>query len=125
MGAEDVQTLGVASGAVDGGAATVDDVRAVVDDAMRAGSDATNAKYEALERQIVVLGDSVALLASSDEASESEDGETVYLVRLAPEQVDTFKAFARVLTTEGLLLVIVFAIACGLMVWQVFSSRWV
>lgn len=101
---------------------TLDNVKDVVEGAFKSSSDATNQKYDALERQIVVLGDSVALLTSAED-SKSE-GESVTLVRLVPEQVDKAMAGFRILTTEGLILIILLALQCGLTAYHIFSGRW-
>lgn len=101
----------------------MDELKTVIDDAVRAGSDATNAKYDALERQIIVLGDSVAMLSSSNDSDE-DGADSVYLVRLAPEQVDRAMAGFRVLCTEGLLLMALVGALCGLFGWFIFSGRW-
>lgn len=109
---------------VDGGTQglTVEDVRGVVDDALRSNAEATNEKYDDLKEQIVVLGDSVALLTQSDDAAADED--TVTVVRLAPEQVDKALSGFRVLCSESLVIMILLALLCGLTAWRIFSGRW-
>lgn len=92
---------------------SADDVRQMVNDAVNTLQESDNAKYDALAGDIATLGSDVRVLMTKSEEQPSE--EVVYVVRLDASQTDTVKSFGRVLCTEGLLLVILLAVVCGLM----------
>ena len=102
---------------------TAEDVQSAVENAL-ASRDAHDLVVEDMANAVVELRDSVALLASSAGEDEQAGDDVVYTVRLDSSQVEVAKGCARLICTEGLLIVILLAILCGLQVWRVLSCRW-
>lgn len=101
---------------------SADDVRQMVNDAVNTLQESDNAKYDALAGDIANLGSDVRVLMTKSDEQPSE--EVVYVVRLDASQTDTAKSFGRVLCTEGLLLVILLAVVCGLMGFRQMTKGW-
>lgn len=101
---------------------TIEDVRQVVSDAQGAINDAEQHRYDVLVDEVHLVGDSVQLLATSQDEEQQED--VTYTVRLDSSQVETGKAAARVLCTEGLLVVLLLSIQVGISGWRLVCDRW-
>ena len=99
-----------------------DEVRQIVTDAVNSLVESDNAKYDALSRDLATLGEDIRSVAADD--GQQSEGDVVYVVRLDASQVDTAKSFGRVLCTEGLLLVILLAVTCGMLGFRQLSKGW-
>lgn len=102
---------------------TIEDVQQVVSDAQSAINDAEEHRYEVLVDEVHLVGDSVQLLYSENQEEEQQEDVT-YTVRLDASQVETGKAAARVLCTEGFLVVLLLAIQVGISGWRLVCDRW-
>lgn len=101
-----------------------EEVRQIVTDAVNGLIESDNAKYDALSQDLRMLGDDIRKVAESEESEDAQSEEVVYVVRLDASQTDTAKAFGRVLCTEGLLVVILLAVLCGLSAFRQLSRGW-
>lgn len=101
-----------------------DEVRQIVTDAVNDLIESDNAKYDALSQDFRTLGEDMRKVAESEGSEDGQSEEVVYVVRLDASQTDTAKAFGRVLCTEGLLVVILLAVSCGLSAFRQFSRGW-
>ena len=101
-----------------------DEVRQIVTDAVNDLIESDNAKYDALSQDFRTLGEDIRRVADSEGSEDGQSEEVVYVVRLDASQTDTAKAFGRVLCTEGLLVVILLAVSCGLSAFRQFSRGW-
>ena len=105
---------------VDGGL-SADDVQRIVSDTVGTLQRSQDVQFAGLSEDVSALGESISLLAASDEGQSSE-GTT--LVRVDSSQVETAKGALRVLCTEGLLVVILLALIAGLQGWRIVADRW-
>lgn len=101
-----------------------DEVRQIVTDAVNGLIESDNAKYEGLSQDLRTLGEDIRKVAESDESEDGQSDDVVYVVRLDSSQTDTAKSFGRVLCTEGLLLVILLAVTCGMLGFRQLSKGW-
>lgn len=103
---------------------TAEDVQTAVENALST-PDATDIAVQDMAQTLVRISDDVALLSTrSAEEEQTENEELTYTVRLDSSQVETAKGAVRLACTEGLLLVILLALLCGLQLWQILQSRW-
>ena len=101
---------------------TAEQVREVVTDALGESNSQTNDALNNLSKDVELLGESVRTL--QDTQSESANTETVYTVRADSSQVETAKACARIVCTEGLIVCLLLALVAGLNAWHILSGRW-
>lgn len=99
---------------------TAQDVRQIVTDAIASSNDAQQVAIEGLAANVQSLSDSVSMLQASEQQEQSD----TLLVRLEPTQVETFKSGARIVCTEGLLVVILLGVLVGLQCFRIFTGRW-
>lgn len=102
---------------------TIDGIRNVVTDAVNSSGEKQDASIQDLGAKVGDLQESIRLLSEKQEDSQQSQ-DVVYVVRLDSSQVDTAKAATRVVCTEGLILIILLAVSCGLQAWRVLSGRW-
>lgn len=100
-----------------GDALTLEQVREVVN----SSREVEDRQISELREQVIVLGDSVALLAQ-----ESGDGRSdeAYQVQIVSTQVETAKAALRLMCTESFLIVILLAVLVGLIGYRMFGQGW-
>lgn len=99
---------------------TAQDVRDIVNDAFARTNDAQQVAIEGLASDMQSLSESVSMLQASEQNAQSD----TLLVRLEPTQVETFKSGARIVCTEGLLVVILLGVLVGLQCFRIFTGRW-
>lgn len=99
---------------------TAQDVREIVNDAFASSNDAQQVAIEGLASNVESLSESVSMLQASEQQEQSD----TLLVRLEPSQVETFKSGARVVCTEGLVVVLLLAVLVGLQCFRIFTGRW-
>lgn len=103
---------------------TLDGIRTVVSDVVDSSQSKQDAAISDLGTKVNGLGDAIKVLSENQDKNENSADEVVYVVRLDSSQVDTAKAATRVACTEGLILIILLALSCGLQAWRVLSGRW-
>lgn len=103
---------------------TLDDLRVVLDDSLATMRDVEQTGFDSLSQDVRSLGDTLTLLYSQNEDEGESTDEVVYTVRLDPSQVGTFRSAAQVACTEGLLLVLLLALSCGLQAWRILAGGW-
>lgn len=99
---------------------TAQEVREIVTDAFESSNDAQQVAIEGLAANVQSLSESVSMLQASEQQEQSD----TLLVRLEPSQVETFKSGARIVCTEGLLVVILLGVLVGLQCFRIFTGRW-
>lgn len=106
-----------------GDSLTVQDVSSAVDESLSVYQQHNDSAMQDLSAKVQSLGESVQLLAASEQQQEQEQ-DSVQLIRVDPVQVETAKGALRLLCTECLIVVIVLALIAGLQAWQVVAERW-
>lgn len=99
---------------------TAQDVRDIVNDAFESTNDAQQVALEGLAANVQSLSESVSMLQASEQNEQSD----TLLVRLESAQVETFKSGARIVCTEGLLVVVLLGVLVGLQCFRIFTGRW-
>lgn len=104
--------------------ATVEDLVEVSDSATGRLSSELREGFDGLSKGLDGVNATLKSIQSSQEQSRAEGGEEVYIVKLAPEQVETIEQYGRIVTTEGLVVCALLALLAGLRLWGIFVSRW-
>lgn len=104
------------------GTLTYEDIVSAVSDAVTSSVlPVHDSALDGIAEDLDSLASGVAALADSPSPS---DDSAVYSVQLVPSQVDTAKGAARVLCTEGLILVVLLSALLGLEFFRVFTEKW-
>lgn len=101
---------------------TYEEVQQIVSDAVGAGMQEQGLEITNLDENVQRLSESVRLLTT--EVQEEETGESTTIVMLDAGQVETAKECARIVCTEGLLVVILLGVLVGLQCFRIFTGRW-
>jgi hypothetical protein len=103
---------------------TAEQLQTVLDNSLLRVRETNNNGFDQVSQDIQSLGDRLSTLYETRAEDAEQDTEVVYTVRLDAGQVDTFRSAARVACTEGLLVVILLAVMCGLTAWRELARSW-
>lgn len=102
---------------------TYDEVSEIVEGAASTVRDVDQSGFDRVAQDLEDIGAAVHNLYQ-EEGQADEVEEVVYMVRLEPEQAGVLRSAVQVACTEGLLVVVLLALMCGLQAWRVLSGGW-
>lgn len=104
---------------------TSEEVTSAVESALRNVNVANDSQVQKLDESLKGIDQRLQTVAENTKADDTkQEQETVTIVKLDPGQTATAKTGARIVCTEGLVIVILLAVSCGLQLFRILSDRW-
>lgn len=104
---------------------TSEDVTNAVESALRNVNVANDSQLQNLDESLKGIDQRLQTVAENTKSDDTkQEQETVTLVKLDSGQTTTAKTGARIVCTEGLVIIILLAVSCGLQLFRILSDRW-
>lgn len=104
---------------------TSEEVTTAVESALRNVNVANDSQLQQLDESLKGIDQRLQTVAENTKADDTkQEQETVTTVKLDPGQTATAKTGARIVCTEGLVIIILLAASCGLQLFRILSDRW-
>lgn len=104
---------------------TSEDVTSAVESALRNVNVANDSQLQQLDESLKGIDQRLQTVAENTKSDDTkQDQETITLVKLDSGQTETAKTGARIVCTEGLVIIILLAVSCGLQLFRILSDRW-
>ena len=104
---------------------TSEEVTNAVESALRNVNVANDSQLQQMDESLKGIDQRLQTVAENTKADDTkQEQETVTIVKLDPGQTATAKTGARIVCTEGLVIIILLAVSCGLQLFRILSDRW-
>ena len=104
---------------------TTEDVTSAVESALRNVNVANDTQLQNLDESLKGIDQRLQTVAENTKSDDTkQEQETISLVKLETGQTATAKTGARIVCTEGLVIIILLAVSCGLQLFRILSDRW-
>lgn len=104
---------------------TSEEVTSAVESALRNVNVANDSQLQQLDESLKGIDQRLQTVAENTKVDDTkQEEETFATVKLEPGQTATAKTGARIVCTEGLLIIILLAVSCGLQLFRILSDRW-
>lgn len=105
---------------------TTEDVQTAVESALRNVGNTNDEQLRILSEGVASIDSRLQTVAenTANDGEQQSPEETIYTIRLEPGQTTTAKTGARVVCTEGIVIIILLAVSCGLQLFRILSERW-
>ena len=104
---------------------TSEEVTSAVESALRNVNVANDSQLQQLDESLKGIDQRLQTVAENTKTDDTrQEQETISLVKLEPVQTATAKTGASIVCTEGLVIIILLAVSCGLQLFRILSDRW-